>query len=165
MRALARVRQAVAESPRQQRLRRWQRVGRLAGRLASLRAACRTRREALPLTLTLALTLTLTLALALTLTLTLTLSLSLSLTLPLPLTLLQGLPSPPLRCAPEHASGIGATATAAAAARARAALPLAAALAMGWAWPTLLLVLLPLCIGARLLLPAHLTAAPRPAEE
>ena len=58
------------------------------------------------------------------------------------------------------ASGIAA-ATAAAATRARAALPLAAAVAMGWVWPTTLLVLLALCIGARLVLPAHLASAPR----
>ena len=116
VRALVRVRKAVAESPRRQRLRRWQRLGRLAGRLASLRAACRNRSEVLP--------------------------------------------SPPLRCAPEPASGIAA-ATAAAATRARAALPLAAAVAMGWVWPTTLLVLLALCIGARLVLPAHLASAPR----
>ena len=120
VRALVRVRKAVAESPRRQRLRRWQRLGRLAGRLASLRAACRSRSEVLP--------------------------------------------SPPLRCAPEPASGIAA-ATAAAATRARAVLPLAAAVAMGWVWPTTLLVLLALCIGARLVLPAHLAAAPRLVEE
>ena len=120
VRALARVRKAVAESPRRQRLRRWQRLGLLAGRLASLRAACRNRSEVLP--------------------------------------------SPPLRCAPEPASGIAA-ATAAAATRARAALPLAAAVAMGWVWPTALLVLLALCIGVRLVLPTHLAAAPRLAEE
>ena len=119
VRALVRVRKAVAESPRRQRLRRWQRLGRLAGRLASLRAACRNRSEVLP--------------------------------------------SPPLRCAPEP-SGIAA-ATAAAATRGGAALPLAAAVAMRWVWPTALLVLLALCLGLRLVLPAHFAAAPRLAEE